>query len=110
VTGMTRSELLPDVPTVNTIVPDFEASQWIGIGAPANTPVAIIKRLNGEANASVPTANPTLVTIACESADYRCDEGLVQLDLVRSGRPVAVTGGAASRDPSPATSAQCVAA
>ncbi len=49
--------------------------------------------------APVPTANLTLVTIACESADYRCDEGLVQLALVRSGRPVAVTGGAASPNP-----------
>ena len=58
----------------------------------------------------VPTSNPTLVTIACESADYRCDEGLVQLDLVRSGRPVPVAGGAANRNPGPATSAQCVAA
>jgi hypothetical protein len=58
----------------------------------------------------VPTANPTLVTIACESADYRSDEGLVQLALVRSGRPVPVTGGAASRKPGPATPAQCVAA
>ena len=47
----------------------------------------------------VPTANPTLVTIACESADHRCDEGLLQLDLVRSGRPVPVAGGAASRNP-----------
>src|SRR5260370_24468542 len=47
----------------------------------------------------VPTANSTLVTIACESADYRCDEGLLQLDLVRSGRPVPVAGGAASRNP-----------
>ena len=28
------------------------------------------------------------MTIVCESADYRCDEGLVQLDLVRSGRLV----------------------
>jgi hypothetical protein len=58
----------------------------------------------------VPTANPTLVTIACESADYRWDEGLVQLNLVRGGRPVPVTGGAANRNPGPATSAQCVAA
>jgi tripartite-type tricarboxylate transporter receptor subunit TctC len=53
VTGTARSELLPDVPTVSTIVPNFEASQWIGIGAPANTPVAIIERLNGAANASL---------------------------------------------------------
>jgi hypothetical protein len=41
---------------------------------------------------TVPTANPTLVTIDCESADYRCDEGLLQLDLVRSGRRVPVAG------------------
>jgi tripartite-type tricarboxylate transporter receptor subunit TctC len=56
VTGAARSELLPDVPTVSTIVPDFEASQWIGIGAPANTPVAIVERLNREANASLADA------------------------------------------------------
>ena len=56
-----------------------------------------------------PYRNPTLVTTS-ESADYRCDEGLVQLDLVRSGRPGPVTGGAASRNPGPATPAQCVAA
>jgi len=56
VTGAARSELLPDVPTVSTIVPNFEASQWIGIGAPANTPVAIIERLNGAANASLADA------------------------------------------------------
>ena len=34
----------------------------------------------------------------------------MQLDLVRSGRPGPVTGGAASRNPGPATPAQCVAA
>ena len=60
VTGAGRSELLPNVPTVSTIVPDFEASQWIGIGAPANTPAAIIERLNGAVNASL--ADPTIKT------------------------------------------------
>ena len=56
VTGAARSELLPDIPTVSTIVPGFEASQWIGIGAPAKTPATIIERLNGEANASLADA------------------------------------------------------
>jgi len=37
-------------------VPNFEASQWIGIGAPANTPAAIIEQLNGAANASLADA------------------------------------------------------
>jgi tripartite-type tricarboxylate transporter receptor subunit TctC len=60
VTGAARSDLLPDIPTVSTIVPDFEASQWIGIGAPARTPAAIIERLNGEANASL--ADPRIKT------------------------------------------------
>ena len=58
VTG--ASELLPDIPTVNAIVPGFEASQWIGIGAPAKTPAAIIERLNGEANATL--ADPRIKT------------------------------------------------
>ena len=54
------SELLPDIPTVSAIVPGFEASQWIGIGAPAKTPAAIIERLNGESNASL--ADPRIKT------------------------------------------------
>jgi len=57
-------------------------------------PLAVRKRPAGSVPTTVPTANPTLVTIVCESADYRCDEGLVLLDLVRSGRPGPVTGDA----------------
>ena len=56
VTGAARSELLPDIPTVSTIVPGFEASQWIGLGTPANTPAAIIERLNDAVNASLADA------------------------------------------------------
>jgi len=56
VTGAVRSELLPDIPTVSTIVPGFEASQWIGLGAPAHTPAAIIERLNDEVNTSLAEA------------------------------------------------------
>ena len=56
VTGAVLSELLPNIPTVSTIVPGFEASQWIGIGAPANTSATIIERLNGAANTSLADA------------------------------------------------------
>jgi tripartite-type tricarboxylate transporter receptor subunit TctC len=38
VTTTTRSEVLPDVPTVSEFVPGYEASQWYGVGAPKNTP------------------------------------------------------------------------
>jgi len=51
VTSATRSELLPEVPTVADFVPGYESSAWYGVGAPRNTPVEIIDRLNKEINA-----------------------------------------------------------
>jgi tripartite-type tricarboxylate transporter receptor subunit TctC len=53
VTGTTRAELLPQIPTVSEFVPGFEASQWIGIGAPKNTSTEIINRLNDEINSGL---------------------------------------------------------
>ena len=38
VTTATRSEVLPDIPTVGESVPGYEASDWYGIGAPKDTP------------------------------------------------------------------------
>jgi tripartite-type tricarboxylate transporter receptor subunit TctC len=37
VTTATRLEVLPDVPTVGDFVPGYEASSWLGFGAPKNT-------------------------------------------------------------------------
>ena len=53
VTTATRWEGLPEVPTVDEFVPGYEASIWFGIGAPKNTPVEIIERLNKEINAGL---------------------------------------------------------
>jgi len=53
VTTATRSEALPEVPTVAEFVPGYEASNWWGIGAPKNTPAAIVDRLNQEINAAL---------------------------------------------------------
>ena len=53
VTTSTRSELLPDVPTVAESVPGYESSTWYGIGAPKDTPAEIIDRLNVEINAAL---------------------------------------------------------
>jgi tripartite-type tricarboxylate transporter receptor subunit TctC len=58
VTTATRSEALPDLPTVGEFVPSFEASQWYGVGAPKNTPAEIVDRLNKEINAAL--ANPKI--------------------------------------------------
>ena len=58
VTTATRSEALPDVPTVGDFLPGFESSQWYGIGAPKGTPADIVARLNKEINAG--RADPKL--------------------------------------------------
>ena len=52
VTSTSRSEALPDVPTVAEFVPGYEASNWWGIAAPKNTPAAIVDKLNQEINAA----------------------------------------------------------
>jgi tripartite-type tricarboxylate transporter receptor subunit TctC len=53
VTTATRSQALPDIPTVSEFLPGFEASGWFGIGAPRNTPVEIVDKLNREINAGL---------------------------------------------------------
>jgi tripartite-type tricarboxylate transporter receptor subunit TctC len=53
VTTATRSDLLPNVPTVAEFVPGYEASAWAGVGAPRNTPPQIIEKLNKEINAGL---------------------------------------------------------
>jgi tripartite-type tricarboxylate transporter receptor subunit TctC len=46
-TGLQRSSVLPDVPTVHEAgVPNYEATIWLGLLAPKGTPKAIIDRLN----------------------------------------------------------------
>jgi tripartite-type tricarboxylate transporter receptor subunit TctC len=52
VTGATRSDVLPDVPTVSEFVPGYESESWNGIGAPKNTPIEIVEKLNTEINAA----------------------------------------------------------
>ena len=50
-TGLKRSAVLPDVPTIAEAgLPKYEATIWLGIMAPAGTPQPIVDRLNGEIN------------------------------------------------------------
>jgi tripartite-type tricarboxylate transporter receptor subunit TctC len=53
VTTATRSDALPDVPTVDEFVPGYEASAWFGVGAPKATPAEIVEKLNKEINAGL---------------------------------------------------------
>ena len=53
VTSATRSDTLPEIPSVGEFVPGYETSAWWGVGVPKNTPEAIIGRLNKEINAAL---------------------------------------------------------
>ena len=76
-TTPTRSEVLPDIPTVGEFVPGYEASTWYGVGAPKNTPAEIVDKLNKEINAAL--ADPKIkarladlgdAPLAVSSADF----------------------------------------
>src|SRR5262249_45938629 len=64
ITSTTRSELIPDVPTLSDFVPGYESSAWYGVGAPKGTPAEIVNRLNREINAIL--ADPTAKTRVAE--------------------------------------------
>jgi tripartite-type tricarboxylate transporter receptor subunit TctC len=53
VTSAARTQLLPDLPPVGEFVPGYEGVGWQGIGAPKNTPVDIIDKLNSAINAGL---------------------------------------------------------
>jgi len=53
VTTVSRTEVLPDLPTVGEFVPGYEASQWYGLAGPKNLPLDVIDRLNKEVNAAI---------------------------------------------------------
>jgi tripartite-type tricarboxylate transporter receptor subunit TctC len=58
-TGLQRSKVLPDVPTVNESgVPGFEAGTWFGIYAPAKTPKEIVEKINTQVLAAI--ADPAI--------------------------------------------------
>ena len=51
-------------------VPGYEASVWYGIGAPKNTPVEIIDRLNKEINAAL--GDPKVTAQLADMGRFRC--------------------------------------
>jgi tripartite-type tricarboxylate transporter receptor subunit TctC len=53
VTTKLRSEILPDIPPIDDFVPGYEASAWLGLGAPTNTPADIVTMLNKQINSAL---------------------------------------------------------
>jgi tripartite-type tricarboxylate transporter receptor subunit TctC len=66
VTSATRLPWLPDVPALGDFLPGYEVTGWIGIGAPKNTPAAIIDKLNKEINAAL--ADPKIAARIADMA------------------------------------------
>src|SRR5262249_60621668 len=68
VTTATRLDVLPEVPPIGDFVPDYEASSWDGIAAPADTPPEIIAILNKQVDAALadPTFKARLLELGAE--------------------------------------------
>jgi len=75
ITSATRSELLPDVPTVGEFVPGYRAVGWIGVGTPKGTPVEVIDKLNKEIDAliSEPQMKARLLSLGVEPKPMTAD-------------------------------------
>jgi tripartite-type tricarboxylate transporter receptor subunit TctC len=71
VTTASRSEALPDVPSIGDFLPGYEASAVTGLGAPTNTPSEIIEILNKAVNAGLADPNIKVVKLsAFEQSPY----------------------------------------
>ena len=57
VTTATRSDSLPDLPTISEFVPGYEVSSWFGIGLSRNTSTEIVDKLNTEISAALADPN-----------------------------------------------------
>jgi tripartite-type tricarboxylate transporter receptor subunit TctC len=57
VTTSSRSEALPEIPSLSEFLPSYEAVDWKGMVAPKNTPPEIIYKLNKEINAGLADPN-----------------------------------------------------
>jgi tripartite-type tricarboxylate transporter receptor subunit TctC len=53
VTTATRSQVLPDLPSVGEFLPGYDTSVWYGFGVPKRTPDEIVEKLNREINAGL---------------------------------------------------------
>jgi len=94
VTAATRSEVLPGIPALGEFVPGYEATVWLGMGAPRNTPREVIEKINNEINAAL--ADPKIkariadlgytpfVSSPAEFAQFIADETVKWAKVIRT--------------------------
>lgn len=97
VTSLTRSNSLPDVPTVaESGLKGFEANTWFGFVAPAGTPNTIINDLNKNINAVLkqPAVRAKLMSDGGEVLGGTSEQfaNLLAKDIVRWGKVVKDSG------------------
>jgi tripartite-type tricarboxylate transporter receptor subunit TctC len=96
VCAKTRSEFVPDAPTIAESVPGYEANSWCGVGAPRGTPPDIIARLNAEINAGLadPATRARLATVATTPIFYTPDGfgAYIAQEVDKWGRVIRASG------------------
>jgi tripartite-type tricarboxylate transporter receptor subunit TctC len=96
VTAKSRSEFVPEAPTVGESVSGYEANSWCGLGAPRGTPPEIIARLNAEINAGLadPTTKTRLAAVAAAPIFYTPDGfgTYVAQEVEKWGRVIRASG------------------
>jgi tripartite-type tricarboxylate transporter receptor subunit TctC len=97
VSSATRSSSLPEVPTfIESGLPDFVSSSWVGILAPARTPAAIVRRLNTELNAVLadPAIRERLAVLGIDPSPGTPEQFLEDMrrDLTKYGPVVRAAG------------------
>ncbi len=97
VSSARRSAVLPDVPTIAEAgVPGYEMSPWIGVYAPANTPKAIIDRLNAESNKALklPDVASSLTNQVLDPLPSTPEEfgQRIKIDFEKYGKLIRATG------------------
>ena len=87
VTTLKRSAVLPDLPTMNELMPGFEVNSWYGMMAPAGTPKAIVQLLQRETAKALkaPEVNERLRAAGLDPVGNTPEEHAAQLraDLER---------------------------
>jgi tripartite-type tricarboxylate transporter receptor subunit TctC len=71
ISSLTRSPLVPDVPTIAEAgLPGFESVTWFGVFGPAGTPKAVVERMNLEVNKALadPAIRERFATLGFEPA------------------------------------------
>jgi tripartite-type tricarboxylate transporter receptor subunit TctC len=76
ITPATRSQMLPDVPSIGEVVKGYDASGWFGLCAPRSTPPDIIAKLNAAITAGIadPNIRERLVAAGSEPRAMTPDE------------------------------------